>query len=60
MTDLMGYIVVGGGSAGCTVTGRLSENSSLSVAMLEAGGSDDNWIVNVPAAVFLNGRQPHK
>jgi choline dehydrogenase-like flavoprotein len=53
MTDVMDYVVVGGGSAGCAVTGRLAENPSISVAMLEAGGSDDSWIVNFPAAVFL-------
>lgn len=31
------YIVVGGGCAGLTIAGRLAENSSISVAVIEAG-----------------------
>ena len=31
------YVIVGGGTAGLTVASRLAENSSLSVAVIEAG-----------------------
>ena len=31
------YVVVGGGTAGLTVAGRLAANSSISVAVIEAG-----------------------
>jgi choline dehydrogenase-like flavoprotein len=42
------YVVVGGGSAGCCVAGRLSENLSTTVCLLEAGGSDDSVLVRAP------------
>lgn len=32
------YIIVGGGTAGLTVTARFAENSDVSVAVIEAGG----------------------
>ncbi len=42
------YIVVGGGSAGCAVANRLSEDNKHSVALLEAGGSHKNPLVTIP------------
>ena len=35
--DEFDYLVIGGGSSGCVVAGRLSEDPSTSVALLEAG-----------------------
>src|SRR5271154_4886219 len=45
--DVFDYIVVGGGSAGCTVTHRLVK-AGKSVLMIEAGPSDDNQFVHMP------------
>ena len=39
------YIIVGAGSAGCTVAGRLTEDKDARVLLVEAGGWDrDPWI----------------
>ncbi len=46
------YIVVGGGSAGCAVAGRLSEDPERSVCLLEAGPTDNDWRVKVPLGVM--------
>src|SRR5664280_2961001 len=51
--DEFDYLVIGGGSSGCVVAGRLSEDPSTSVALLEAGGMGDSWVITMPAAGVL-------
>ena len=43
------YLVIGGGSAGCVVASRLSEDPSASVGLLEIGARNDSVLVNWPA-----------
>jgi choline dehydrogenase-like flavoprotein len=52
------YVIVGGGSAGCALAGRLTENPKISVCLLEAGPSGNTMIVKAPIgiAVLLPGR----
>ncbi|HET7032279.1 MAG TPA: GMC family oxidoreductase N-terminal domain-containing protein [Casimicrobiaceae bacterium] len=45
------YVIVGAGSAGCTLAARLSESGKHSVLLLEAGGSDRHLWVHVPLGV---------
>jgi choline dehydrogenase-like flavoprotein len=53
VTDTCDFVVVGGGSGGCAVAGRLSEDPKTSVAVLDAGGSNDNWVVTTPFTLAL-------
>jgi choline dehydrogenase-like flavoprotein len=53
MHEVADYVVVGGGSGGCTVAGRLSEDQHVSVALLEAGGRNDDWITKTPFLLFV-------
>src|SRR5437868_14147162 len=53
VSDTFDFVVVGGGSGGCAVAGRLSEDTKTSVALLDAGGKNDNWVVTTPGAIIL-------
>jgi choline dehydrogenase-like flavoprotein len=51
------YIIVGAGSAGCVLANRLSADPGASVLLLEAGGSDRHWSIDMPLGfikAFLN------
>jgi choline dehydrogenase len=47
------YVIVGGGSAGCVLASRLSENPDSRVLLLEAGPPDTADEIHIPAAVNL-------
>ena len=43
------YIIVGGGSSGCVIAARLSEDPAVRVLLLEAGGRDNSYLYHWPA-----------
>ena len=51
MHQTFDYIIVGAGSAGCVLANRLSASGEHSVLLLEAGGSDDNILIEMPTAL---------
>ena len=50
--DNVDYIVVGGGSTGCVIAARLSENSYCNVALLEEGPWDRSPWIHIPGAYY--------
>ncbi|HEX7688189.1 MAG TPA: choline dehydrogenase [Burkholderiaceae bacterium] len=50
------YIVVGGGSGGCVLAARLSEDPDVSVALIEAGPADKSVLIHCPAGLALLAR----
>ena len=48
-TESFDYIIVGGGTAGCVLAARLTEDAKTRVLLLEAGGEDRGMWVDIPA-----------
>jgi choline dehydrogenase len=44
------YVIIGGGSAGCVLAARLTEDPNASVALLEAGDADKAQEISTPIA----------
>ena len=45
------FVIVGAGSAGCAIAGRLSENPKIKVALIEAGPEDTSLAINIPIGI---------
>ncbi|QPH52815.1 GMC family oxidoreductase [Pontivivens ytuae] len=52
------YVIVGGGSAGCVMAARLSEDPGITVCLLEAGGEGRDLVIRAPLgiATMISGR----
>ena len=52
------YIIIGGGTAGCVLANRLSADSDVSVVLLEAGGKDDYFWIDIPVGYLYTIGNP--
>lgn len=59
MNEVFDYVVIGAGSAGCVLAGRLSEDGQHQVCVLEAGGTDATPLVQCPAGLAAMSKAPH-
>jgi choline dehydrogenase len=53
MADQFDYVIIGAGSAGCVLANRLTEDKTISVLLLEYGGSDSSVIIQMPSAFSI-------
>ncbi len=51
------YVIVGAGSAGCTLANRLTEDANVRVLVLEAGGWDKDPLIGIPILWGRNALQ---
>lgn len=52
------YIIVGAGTAGCVLANRLSADGKSSVLLIEAGGKDNYFWINIPVGYLYTIGNP--
>lgn len=52
------YVIVGAGTAGCVLANRLSANPNATVVLLEAGGKDDYFWIDIPVGYLYTIGNP--
>ena len=58
MKTQFNYIVVGSGTSGCVLANRLSANPNNTVLLLEAGGKDNYFWINIPVGYLYTIGNP--
>ncbi len=52
MSEEFDYVIVGAGSSGCVLANRLSVDPRNRVCLIEAGGQDKSWLIDLPLGLI--------